>query len=159
MATIFGANELFSAISERDQVWGDDIFTRQAQLGSASGMYEQLEPLSDIGAPMYDVPESGPAKPECRGLPLDEIEDLLPRSAAYRQAERFVLPPPVAIKGRPSTPLHTGHVAICAVSGMLNGAFGAGDGLHVAAWQSCGEYRPVARAASGGEISLAPRPE
>ena len=105
-------------------------------MGSAGGAYEQLEPLSDIGTPMYDVPESGPAKLEYRGLPLDEIEDLLPRSAAYRQAARFLFAQPAAIKGRPLTPLHTGHVAICAVSGILNGVFGAGDGLHVAAWQA-----------------------
>jgi len=54
----------------------------------------------------------------------------------YRQAARFLFAQPAAIKGRPLTPLHTGHVAICAVSGILNGVFGAGDGLHVAAWQA-----------------------
>ena len=31
------------------------------------------------------------------------------------------------------TPLHSGHVALCAVSGMLNGVFGSGKDLHVAA--------------------------
>jgi len=34
------------------------------------------------------------------------------------------------------TPLHSGHVALCAVSGMLNGVFGSGKDLHVAAWQA-----------------------
>ena len=71
-----------------------------------------------------------------RGLPLDEIEDLLPKSAAYRQALRVLFPPTQSVKGRPLTPLHAGHVAICAVSGMLNGIFGAGEDRHVAAWSS-----------------------
>jgi hypothetical protein len=35
---------------------------------------------------LYAVPESGPPKLEYRGLPLDEIEDLLPRSVSFRQA-------------------------------------------------------------------------
>jgi len=85
---------------------------------------------------MYDVPESGPAKLEYRGLPLDEIEDLLPRSSAYRQAARILFPQPAPFKGRPLTPLHGGHVALCAVSGMLNGVFGSGKDLHVATWQA-----------------------
>jgi hypothetical protein len=87
-------------------------------------------------ARVYEVPECGPAKLEYRGLPLDEIEDLLPRSSAYRQAARILFPQPAAIKGRPLTPLHGGHVALCAVSGMLNGVFGSGKDLHVAAWQA-----------------------
>jgi hypothetical protein len=37
---------------------------------------------------------------------------------------------------RPLTPLHGGHVALCAVSGMLNGVFGSGKDRHVAAWQA-----------------------
>jgi hypothetical protein len=82
------------------------------------------------------VSEGGPAKLEYRGLPLDEIEDLLPRSSAYRQAARILFPEPAASKGRPLTPLHRGHVALCAVSGMLNGIFGSGKDLHVAAWQA-----------------------
>jgi len=61
-----------------------------------------------------------------RGLPLDEIEDLLPRSAAYRQAARFLFPQPAAIKGRPSTPLHTGHVAICLLAACRTASSGPG---------------------------------
>ena len=35
------------------------------------------------------------------------------------------------------TPLHQGHVGpICAVSGIMNGVFGSGEDLHVAAWQA-----------------------
>ena len=100
------------------------------------GSYERLAPLGDANTPLYGIPEGGPAKLEYRGLPLDEIEDLLPRSSAYRQAARMLFPEPAAFKGRPLTPLHSGHVALCAVSGMLNGVFGSGKDLHVAAWQS-----------------------
>ena len=71
-----------------------------------------------------------------RGLPLDEIEDLLRKSAAYRQAHRILYEPPKRITGRPLTPLHGGHVALCAVSGMLDGVFGSGENLHTAAWNA-----------------------
>jgi Uncharacterised methyltransferase family (DUF6094) len=121
---------------KRDQLRDDDIVARRAQFTNIGGSYERLEPLSDVSAPMYDVPESGPAKLEYRGLPLDEIEDLLPRSAACRQAARILFPQPAAFKGRPLRPLHGGHVALCAVSGMLNGVFGSGKDRHVAAWQA-----------------------
>src|SRR6266568_1763692 len=121
---------------EREQLRDHDIVARRAQFASIGGNYERLAPLGDIGAPMYDVPESGPAKLEYRGLPLDEIEDLLPRASAYRQAARILFPQPPAFKGRPLTPLHSGHVALCAVSGMLNGFFGSGKDQHVAAWQA-----------------------
>lgn len=120
---------------ERDQLTDNDIVARRAQFANIGGSYERLTPLGDVGSTMYDVPESGPAKLEYRGLPLDEIEDLLPRSPAYRQAARILLPQPAAVKGRPLTPLHGGHVALCAVSGMLNGIFGSGERRHIAVWQ------------------------
>jgi hypothetical protein len=68
---------------ERDQLRDNDIVARRAQFANIGGNYEQLAPLGDVGASMYDVPESGPAKLEYRGLPLDEIEDLLPASSAF----------------------------------------------------------------------------
>jgi hypothetical protein len=120
---------------EREQLRDDDLVARRAQFANIGGSYERLAPLGEVSAPMYDVPESGPAKLEYRGLPLDEIEDLLPRSPAYRQAARILFPQPVVVKGRPLTPLHGGHVALCAVSGMLNGIFGSGERRHIAVWQ------------------------
>jgi hypothetical protein len=120
---------------EREQLQDNDIVGRRAQFASIGGSYAQLAPLGDGGAPIYDVPESGPAKLEYRGLPLDEIEDLLPSSSAYRQAARILFPQPVVVKGRPLTPLHGGHVALCAVSGMLNGIFGSGERRYIAVWQ------------------------
>jgi hypothetical protein len=120
---------------ERDQLRDAEIVARRAQFASIGGSYAQLAPLGDVSTPMYDVPESGPVKLEYRGLPLDEIEDLLPASSAYRQAARILFPEPAVVKGRPLTPLHGGHVALCAVSGMLNGIFGSGERRHIAVWQ------------------------
>ncbi len=121
---------------EREQLRDHDIVARRAHFANIGGNYERLAPLGDANTPLYRIPEGGSAKLEYRGLPLDEIEDLLPRSSAYRQAGRILFPEPAAFKGRPLTPLHSGHVAICAVSGMLNGIFGSGKDLHVAAWQA-----------------------
>ena len=121
---------------EREQLRDDEIVARRAQFANVEGNYECLAPLGDVNTPLYGVPEGDPAKLEYRGLPLDEIEDLLPRSSAYRQAARFLSPEPAKFTGRPLTPLHSGHVALCAVSGMLNGVFGSGEDLHVAAWQA-----------------------
>jgi hypothetical protein len=79
---------------------------------------------------------SGPAQLVYRGLPLDEIEDLLPQSAAYRQAGRILFAEPVSATGRPLTPLHAGHVGLLACSGLLNGIFGHDDDRHISFWQA-----------------------
>jgi hypothetical protein len=79
---------------------------------------------------------SGPAQLVYRGLPLDEIEDLLPQSAAYRQAGRILFAESVSATGRPLTPLHAGHVGLLACSGLLNGIFGSGDQRHMSFWQA-----------------------
>jgi len=121
---------------EREQLRDVEIVARRAHFANIGTNYDRLTPLGGAEAPLYDVPEGGPAKLENRGLPLDQIEDLLPRSSAYRQAARILFPEPATIKGRPLTPLHSGHVALCAVSGLLNGVFGSGEDLHVAAWQA-----------------------
>jgi hypothetical protein len=99
----------------------DDIMRRRAWFASVGHRYSQLAVLADGNTPRYAVPESGPVKMEYRGLPLDLIEDLLPRSPAYRQAARILFPQPDAFKVRPLTPLHAGHVALCAVGGMITG--------------------------------------
>jgi hypothetical protein len=71
-----------------------------------------------------------------RGLPLDQIEDLLPKSAAYRQAAPILFAQEADITGRPLTPLHGGHVGLLCTAGMLNGIFGEGEARHIAHWQS-----------------------
>ena len=70
------------------------------------------------------------------GIPLDEVEDLLLESAAYRQASRVLLSKMNGVRGRPLTPLHGGHVGLLCTAGMLNGVFGEGEGRHIAHWRS-----------------------
>ena len=70
------------------------------------------------------------------GIPLDEVEDLLLESAAYRQAGRVLLPKLNDVKGRPLTPLHGGHVGLLCTARMLNGVFGEGESRHIAHWRS-----------------------
>lgn len=121
---------------ERDRLQDSDVSRARNRIDDMSRAWEALPALPDVPATVYPIPESGPVNLVNHGLPLDQIEDLLPKSAAYRQACRVLFPPAQTIKGRPLTPLHSGHAAICAVSGMLNGVFGAREDRHVAAWSS-----------------------
>jgi hypothetical protein len=62
------------------------------------------------------MPESGPVQPVYRGLP-DEIDDLLPTSAPYRQAGQLLFPEPSGISGRPLIPLESGTIDPLAAGG------------------------------------------
>lgn len=95
-----------------------------------------LEPLGENPGIRYEVPGSGPLVLTHVGLPLDDIEDLLLDSAAYRQASRILLPRQRDVRGRPLTPLHGGHVGLLCTAGMLNGVFGDGENRHIAHWRS-----------------------
>jgi len=95
-----------------------------------------LEPLGEDPEIRYDVPGSGPLVLTHIGIPLDEVEDLLLDSAAYRQASRILLPKQRDVRGRPLTPLHGGHVGLLCTAGMLNGVFGEGEDRHIAHWRS-----------------------
>ena len=99
---------------------------------------DQLRALSlcDMTDFRYPVPQSGPVKLTSQAIPLDEVEDLLPRSAAYRQAMRVLIHEPCRFEERPLTPLHGGHVSLLATAGMLNGVFGEGKDRHIAHWRS-----------------------
>ena len=95
-----------------------------------------LELLGGNADVRYEVPASEPAVLTNMGIPLDEVEDLLLESAAYRQAGRVLLPKLGDVKGRPLTPLHGGHVGLLCTAGMLNGVFGEGEDRHIAHWRS-----------------------
>jgi hypothetical protein len=95
-----------------------------------------LDALGDPPALRYEIPNSGPVTLTNLGIPLDEVEDLLPDSAAYRQASRLLLPQHRDVRGRPLTPLHGGHVGLLCTAGMLNGVFGEGEDRHIAHWRS-----------------------
>ena len=96
----------------------------------------EIEPLGDNPESRYEVPASEPVVLAHVGLPLDEVEDLLLESAAYRQAGRLLLPKLNDVKGRPLTPLHGGHVGLLCTAGMLNGVFGEREDRHIAHWRS-----------------------
>lgn len=94
------------------------------------------ETLGDPADKRYQIPESGPVTLTNTGIPLDEVEDLLLESVAYRQASRILLPKQRDVRGRPLTPLHGGHVGLLCTAGMLNGVFGEGEDRHIAHWRS-----------------------
>jgi hypothetical protein len=96
----------------------------------------EIEPLGDNPEVQYQVPASERVVLTNLGIPLDEVEDLLLESAAYRQACRVLRPKLNDVKGRPLTPLHGGHVGLLCTAGMLNGVFGEGDARHIAHWRS-----------------------
>jgi hypothetical protein len=95
-----------------------------------------LAALTENPAVRYEVPPSGPVVLTNAGIPLDEVEDLLLDSAAYRQASRILLPKQRDVRGRPLTPLHGGHVGLLCTAGMLNGIFGEDENRHIAHWRS-----------------------
>jgi len=96
----------------------------------------EFELLGDAAEVRYEVPASESAVLTNMGIPLDEVEDLLLESAAYRQAGRVLLPKLNDVRGRPLTPLHGGHVGLLCTAGMLNGVFGEGESRHIAHWRS-----------------------
>src|SRR5882762_8708531 len=108
----------------------------QQWLGSLGTKLEELPPLPAEPDHLYAAPPSGPVRLVHRGLPLDLIEDPLPKSSAYRQASAVLFAQQADVTGRPLTPLHGGHVGLLCTAGMLNGIFGNGESLHIAHWQS-----------------------
>ena len=121
---------------ERERLQDGDITRARFQYASLARSATQIPVLPSEPEARYNVPVSGPAQLVYRGLPLDEIEDLLPQSATYRQAGRILFAEPVSATGRPLTPLHAGHVGLLACSGLLNGIFGSGDQRHISCWQA-----------------------
>ena len=121
---------------ERERLTDSDITRARLYYSGLARNPAQIPVLSSEPEARYDVPVSGRAQLVCRGLPLDEVEDLLPESAAYRQAGRILFAEPVSATGRPLTPLHAGHVGLLACSGLLNGIFGNDDIRHISFWQA-----------------------
>ncbi len=122
--------------SERERLQDTDITRARQWYASLSRQPERLSPLPAQPDHPYGLPPAEPVRMAYRGLPLDQIEDLLPKSAAYRQAAPILFAQEADISGRPLTPLHGGHVGLLCTAGMLNGIFGEGDARHIAHWQS-----------------------
>jgi hypothetical protein len=103
---------------------------------AASGGYSKLPELMSEATEPIVVPRSGEATLSYRGLPYNMIEDLLPHSAAWRQAAQVLLPGEDMAIERPITPLHGGHVGLLCTAGLLNGVFGQDEERHIARWRS-----------------------
>ncbi len=84
----------------------------------------------------YSVPPMPPTALTYRGLPLDQLEDVVVRSSAWKKVEPFLLPKEEMAGGRPITPLHGGHVGLLCTAGLLNGVFGEGRDRHIARWRT-----------------------
>jgi len=121
---------------EKERLTDSDITQARLYYASLARNPSQIPVLPSEPQMRCFVPVSGPAQLVYRGLPLDEIEDLLPQSAAYRQAGRILFAEPVSATGRPLTPLHAGHVGLLACSGLLIGIFDSGDQRHISFWQA-----------------------
>ena len=122
--------------AERDRVSDIEISRARMQFESLATDSEKLSPLPTEPDNVYAVPPGEAARMVYRGLPLDQIEDLLPKSSAYRQATAVLFAPQSDVSGRPLTPLHGGHVGLLCTAGMLNGIFGEAETRHIAHWQS-----------------------
>lgn len=132
-ALVFGVRR---SHAERARLNDHAVNQANWKLHELTRSYEAMPALSDEPDRAYTVPTSGPVHIEYRGLPLDQIEDLLEKSPAWLQAQRVTHARRKQFFGRPLTPLHAGHVGLCAVSGLLNGVFGTGHDRHVAHWEA-----------------------
>ena len=121
---------------EREQLKDWEVERAKTKLSGLARDYESLPMLLDEPDKRFVVPAAGSAQLTHRGVPLDIVEDLLPGSAAYRQAGRVLFAPESRATGRPLTPLHGGHIGLLTTAGLLNGVFGEGRDLHVARWES-----------------------
>ncbi len=121
---------------KRHQHLRDSVLLDSARRLEMLAAKSDLDGLSGASSVRYEVPHSGPVVLTNVGIPLDEVEDLLPDSAAYLQASRILLPKQRDVRGRPLTPLHGGHVGLLCTAGMLNGVFGDGEDRHIAHWRS-----------------------
>ena len=121
---------------ERDRLRDAEIIQAQLWLASVEREVQKLSPLPSEPDHLYAAPPGGPVRLAHRGLPLDQIEGLLLKSSAYRQASAVLFAQQGNVTGRPLTPLHGGHVGLLCTAGMLNGIFGDGEARHIAHWHS-----------------------
>ncbi|MFN8938566.1 MAG: DUF6094 domain-containing protein, partial [Acidobacteriota bacterium] len=115
---------------ERERLTDRAVIDGNWKLQQLTRVYDEIPALPDEADRQYAVPPALPVKLEYRGLPLDQIEDALESSPAWRQAQRITHAPKAEFSGRPLTPLHKGHVGLLCTSGLLNGVFGEGSERH-----------------------------
>jgi hypothetical protein len=86
---------------EREQLRDREISEGRLLFTTLGREYERLAELPDLCEDPYTVPPTGPATLTFKGLPLDELEDLISTSLASRQAARILAPEPtVSVEGR-----------------------------------------------------------
>lgn len=142
---------------ERDRLTDASVQQANHKLQELTRQHDAIPALPDSPDRCFVVPPGPPARLEYRGLPLDQVEDLLANSLAWLQARRITHPPQAAHAGRPLTPLHKGHVAICCTSSLLNGRFGSGPGLHLAFWESVKVLDKMEEQGEQGELVVRER--
>ncbi len=118
----------------RKRVRGSDYEQNRSTLQRL--IYRPDMPVLSGTEQAYPVPPTPSTSLVYRGLPHDEMEDLLPSSATWKQAKAFLMPREELAGGRPITPLHAGHVGLLCTAGLLNGVFGQGAERHIARWRS-----------------------
>jgi SAM-dependent methyltransferase len=121
---------------ERERLQDREINALRLDYGRKAKDIDALPAFSDSPQRLYAVPEAEPIELVHHGLPLDEIEDCLPESPAYRQARRILFALESHERGRPLTPLHAGHVSVLACASALDGIFGERELRHLSRWQA-----------------------
>jgi len=139
---------------ERDKLNDHTMEQANRRLSDLTRRYEEIPRLGDTPDRLYPVPPSPPARLDYRGLPLDVIEDLVPASPAWRQAQRVTHAYRSEFAGRPLTPLHKGHVGLLCTAGLMNGIFGEGPDLHVAYWESVKVVDRAEEQEGDGEVTI-----
>lgn len=86
------------------------------QYPEALGARDDLEPLGDNPTVRYEVPSSGPVVLTSIGIPLDEVEDLLPESdriPSGRVWKNFMANPEITLmlQGSTRSPENSGRNA------------------------------------------------
>ena len=118
----------------RKRMRGQDYSRNRAALHGM--VWQRNMPTLQGNEKPYRVPTATSTQLVYRGLPLDQVEDLIVHSSAWKQVEALLLPTEEMAGGRPITPLHAGHVGLLCTAGLLNGVFGQGDERHIARWRS-----------------------
>jgi hypothetical protein len=109
--------------------------------------------LTEFTDALYQVPAAGDEVVlSYTGIPLDEVEDKISQSVAWRHAVSILLPREEVAGGRPITPLHGGHVGLLATAGMLNGVFGTGEQKHIARWRPVKHTTTITEVENGVKI-------
>src|SRR5689334_3278652 len=84
---------------KRNERTGDAALLDAARYVEGLAVKGDLAPLTGEPDGRYDVPDSQPIILNNTGVPLDEVEDLLLGSAAYRQASRILLREQGSVRG------------------------------------------------------------